>query len=114
MANDEEPQQSGENKAASKIDDDEPQLVAGRKPAGKLDLFIFILLKMKIAHKLCMYLNSQHLLKGKVRNRHCEIIRISDGATCDIVCALCVHVKCQFFRVFFFVDNFFSFFVFFR
>lgn len=38
MANDDEPQQVGDNKAAAKIDDDEPQLVAGRKPAGKLDI----------------------------------------------------------------------------
>lgn len=38
MANDDEPKQSGENKTGTKIDDDE-LLVAGRKPAGKLDIF---------------------------------------------------------------------------
>lgn len=39
MDNDAESQQSGENKSVPKTDDDEQQLVAGRKPAGKLEFF---------------------------------------------------------------------------
>lgn len=35
MDTDDEPQQSGEKTSPTKIDDDEQQLVAGRKPAGK-------------------------------------------------------------------------------
>lgn len=39
MDNNAESQQSAENKSAPKSDEDEQQLVAGRKPAGKLNIF---------------------------------------------------------------------------
>lgn len=77
---DEEPQQSGENKSTSKIDDDEPQLVAGRKPAGKLEIPFFFS-QSRPSNSLEF---AAHLLKVKVY--------AADIAKSAVIATLCVCV----------------------
>lgn len=78
---DEEPQQSGENKSTAKIDDDEPQLVAGRKPAGKIRNPIFFP-QIRPSNSLEF---AAHLLKVKVY--------ATDIAKSAVIATLCVCVQ---------------------
>lgn len=81
MDNDAESQQSGENKSVPKTDDDEQQLVAGRKPAGKLVIF----------HKNCtqsVRFCNRFIESKSISVRHCETVRNGVGI---VVCVNC-HV----------------------